>query len=179
MNHLTDVLKYADLFGTHFNFYTDKKRKFYTSLGGILTLLSFVISLLVFILINYDELLHNNPISTTSYSKEPYRNVRFLEEKIWIPWRIRDYRARTFNFTGVFYPIAFYYHATRNFSKDALDLEFKVLDLNYGKIWYKDFFGTSNLFLPILSVPKKIISVPKKFFNFYKINIMEMLKIFI
>jgi hypothetical protein len=128
MNHLTDVLKYADLFGTHFNFYTDKKRKFYTSLGGILTLLSFVTSLLVFILINYDELLHNNPISTTSYSKEPYRNVRFLEEKIWIPWRIRDYRARTFNFTGVFYPIAFYYHATRNFSKDALDLEFKVLD---------------------------------------------------
>ena len=128
MNGLYDILEYIDVFGYNFNFYIDKKRKFYTSLGGLLTIISCIISLSVFIIINYDELLHNNPISTTSSSKEPYRNVRFLEEKIWIPWRIRDYRLRTLNFTGVFYPMAFYYHATKNATKDALDLEYKVLN---------------------------------------------------
>ena len=128
MNNISDILKYIDLFGTHFNFYTDKKRQFYTAFGGILTFLSFIISFTVFIYINYDELIHNNPISTTSLSKEPFRNIRFLEEKIWVQWRIRDYRARTINFTGVFYPIAFYYHATKNKTKDDLDLEIKVLN---------------------------------------------------
>ena len=52
----------------------------------------------------------------------------FLKKKYGYPWRIRDYRARTFNFTGVVYPIAFYFHATRNLSNDSLNLEFKVLD---------------------------------------------------
>ena len=77
---------------------------------------------------NYDDFIHNNPISTTSFSKEPFRNVRFLEEKIWVPWRIRDYRSRTLIFNDVFYPIAFYYHAVRNYTRDDFDLEFKVLD---------------------------------------------------
>ena len=128
MHYLYNVLRSIDLFGIHFNFYTDKKREFYTRLGGLLTFISFIISLSLFIYMNYDDFMHNNPISTTSFSKEPFRNVRFLEEKIWVPWRIRDYRSRTLNFTDVFYPIAFYYHAVRNYTRDDFDLEFKVLD---------------------------------------------------
>ena len=128
MNFLHQILKDIDLFSIHINFYIDQKKQYHTRLGGILTIISFIISILVFVYINYDDFIHNNPISTTSVSKEPYRNVKFLEEKIWVPWRIRDYRARTLNFTDVFYPIAFYYHATKNKTRDDLDLEFKVLN---------------------------------------------------
>ena len=49
-----EILKYLDFSGTSFTFYIKKQRKFYTNLGGILTLLSFFIGLLVFINMNLD-----------------------------------------------------------------------------------------------------------------------------
>ena len=125
---VSEILRYIDLFGTHFNFYTDRKRKFYIKLGGMLTLLSIIVSILVFIFINFDEFLHNNPISTTSTSKAPERNIKFIEEKIWIPWRIRDYRSRTLNITDVFYPIIYYYHAVKNKTNNVLDLSYDILN---------------------------------------------------
>ena len=124
-NSRFETLKNIDLFSTSFTFYTDRK---YTKLGGVLTLLSFIVGIFASISINYDDFLHKNPISTISTSKEPYRNVKFLEEKIWIPWRIRDYRSRTLNFTGLLYPIIYYYHASRNATKNALDLSFDILN---------------------------------------------------
>ena len=51
MHYLYNVLRSIDLFGIHFNFYTDKKREFYTRLGGLLTFISFIISLSLFIYI--------------------------------------------------------------------------------------------------------------------------------
>ena len=44
-NILSEVLKYLDFFGTNFNFYTEKNRKFYTAFGGILTLLSIIVGI--------------------------------------------------------------------------------------------------------------------------------------
>ena len=81
-----EILKYLDCFGTNFNFYTEKNRKFYTPFGGILTLLSILVGILVFIFINIEDFLHDSPISTTSTSREKYRNIKFVEEKILIPW---------------------------------------------------------------------------------------------
>jgi hypothetical protein len=48
-----------------------KINKILTRLGGLLTFISFIISLSLFIYMNYDDFIHNNPISTTSFSKEP------------------------------------------------------------------------------------------------------------
>ena len=107
-NILSEVLKYLDFFGTNFNFYTEKNRKFYTAFGGILTLLSIIVGILVFIFINLDDFLHEAPISTTSTTREDYYNIKFLKEKIWIPWRIRDYNSKTVNHTGILYSILFY-----------------------------------------------------------------------
>ena len=123
-----NILKYIDLYGTDFNFYSEKQRKYYNVFGGILTLLSLGAGFLVFILVNIDDITHNNLISTISTSKEPYRKVKFLEEKIWIPWRIRDYHSNTMNFTGVFYPIVYYYHASRANPSAALDLSYDILN---------------------------------------------------
>ena len=35
-----EYLKYVDCFGTTFNFYTERSRKLYTPIGGILTILA-------------------------------------------------------------------------------------------------------------------------------------------
>ena len=123
-----EILKYLDCFGTNFNFYTEKNRKFYTPFGGILTLLSILVGILVFIFINIEDFLHDSPISTTSTSREKYRNIKFVEEKIWIPWRIRDYDGKTINFSELFYPIPYYYRGIKNYSKNALDLSYEILN---------------------------------------------------
>ena len=125
---LLEIIKYLDFFGTNFNFYTEKNRKFYTTFGGVLTILSIFVSLLVFIFINFDHLLHNVPISTTSTAGEEHRNIKFLEEKIWIPWRIRDYNGKTVDFKDLFYPIAYYYKGIYNNSKKSLDLSYEIIN---------------------------------------------------
>ena len=79
---ISEILKYLDCFGTTFSFYTEKNRKFYTILGGILSLLSFIFGFLVFIFINKDDIFHNNPSSTTSTKRENIRKIKFGEEKI-------------------------------------------------------------------------------------------------
>ena len=50
MNYIliTRLLKYIDCFGTKFNFYTERSRKLYTALGGILSFLSILGGTLIF-----------------------------------------------------------------------------------------------------------------------------------
>ena len=123
-----EILKYIDSFGTKFTFYTEKNRKFYTPLGGILTLLSIIIGVIVFVHINIDDFLHNNPNSTTSIVKENYRKIKFKEEKIWIPWRIRDYGGQMVNHIGLLYPLIYYYKGDRSDPKKGMNLSYSILD---------------------------------------------------
>ena len=117
LNILFEFLKYIDLYGTKYNFYTERNRKLYTPVGGILTLLSIFVGIFVFIFVEKDDILHKSPISTTSTSKEAYKKITFLQEKIWVPWRIRDYNSKTINITNLLYPIAFYYKCIFNETK--------------------------------------------------------------
>ena len=125
---ILEILKFLDLYGTKFNFYTERNRKLYTSIGGLLTLLSIILGIFIFIFVERDDFLHKTPISTTSTSKEPYTKITFLEEKIWIPWRIRDYNAKTINITNLIYPIAFYYKCIFNETKKALDVSYDIIN---------------------------------------------------
>ena len=86
----------------------------YTPFGGILTILSFIFSIIIFIYIYSDDFSHIFPNSTTSTQKEKYRQIKFKEEKIWIPWRIRDFGGKTINHTGLLYPIIYYYKGIRD-----------------------------------------------------------------
>ena len=128
MNSLYELLKNIDSFGVTINFYTERKRKYYTSFGGFLTLLSIILGIIVFIFVDGDDFLHKSPISTTSQSKINNTKISFLKEKIWIPWRIRDYNSRTLNFTNLLYPIVFYYRGIYNETRKALDLTYTVVN---------------------------------------------------
>ena len=78
---LYELLKYIDCFGTKFNFYTEKNRKFYTPLGGIFSLLAFFFSVIVFIFLNVEDFLHTAPISSTSVMTGKYSNITFGNEQ--------------------------------------------------------------------------------------------------
>jgi len=123
-----EILKYLDFFGATFSFYTERNRKFYTTLGGILTLFSIFFSFIIFIYINHDDILHKAPISTTSTGRENYRNIKFGEEKIWIAWRITDFGGKTVNHTGILFPIIYYYKGIRNHSLEGLEFSDKFIN---------------------------------------------------
>jgi hypothetical protein len=127
---MPEILKYFDFFGARFNFYIERNRKLYTPLGGILTLLSFITSIILFIYINLDYFLQKLPDSTTSTERQKHRIILFKDEKIWIPWRIRDFGGKTFNHTNFFYPIIYYYKGFRN-------KELKSMITSYEFINYK------------------------------------------
>ena len=123
-----EILKYIDCFGTTFTFYIERSRKLYTRFGGILTLLSIILGIIIFIYINLDDFLHNIPNSTTSIEREKYRKIKFRDEKIWIPWRIRDFGGKTINHKDLLYPIIFYYKGTRNNSLESLKVSYEFIN---------------------------------------------------
>ena len=125
---LTEVLKYFDCFGTNFNFYYERNRKFYTPFGGVLTILSIIFGIIVFICINLDDFLHNIPNSTTSTAKGKNREIKFGEEKIWLPWRIRDYDGKSINHSELLYPIIYYYKGNRNNTKYGMNLTYNIIN---------------------------------------------------
>ena len=130
MEKVSKVISYCDIFGARFNFYIEKNRKLYTPLGGILTILSLIFSMIIFIHIYLDDFSHNNPNTTTSIEKENSRKIKSKEEKIWVPWRIRDFEGRTINHTNILFPIIYYYKGIRN-------NELKGMKLTYEYVNYK------------------------------------------
>ena len=125
---ISEILKYIDCFGTTFSFYSEKNRKLYTKLGGILTIFSIILGLLLLILINKDDFFQKNPNTTTSTSKEIYKNIKFGQEKIWIPWRVKDFGGKTINHYNLFYPIIYYYKGIRNYSTKKMDIYHEILN---------------------------------------------------
>ena len=91
-------------------------------------MLSIIFGVIVFLHINIDDFLHNNPNSTTSIVKENYRKIKFKEEKIWIPWRIRDYGGQMVNHIGLLYPLIYYYKGDRKDPKKGMNLSYSILD---------------------------------------------------
>jgi hypothetical protein len=127
-NIIFGILKYLDYFGTTFNFYIDRNRKLYTPLGGLLTILSIFFAVLIFTYINLDDFLQNVPNSTTSIKSHIPRNIKFKEEKIWIPWRIRDFGGKTVNHKNLFYPIIYYYKGIWSDELKSMNISYELLD---------------------------------------------------
>jgi hypothetical protein len=128
MEIASEVLKYIDFFGARFSFYIEKNRKLFTPFGGILTILSFFCSGIIFTYIYLDDFLHNLPNSTTSTKKESYRQIKFREEKIWIPWRIRDFGGKTINHSNILFPIIYYYKGIRNNELKSMVTSYELIN---------------------------------------------------
>ena len=125
-----EAIKYCDIFGTKFNFYTDEKPKFYTLLGGILSALLIIVCIIVFVFYGLDDFKRNTPIVTSSsILLEEYHKIKFGEEKIWIPWRIIDNNNKHINHENLIYPIFTYYTGARSDVNSEFNIQTK--NLNY------------------------------------------------
>ena len=139
------LLKYFDFFGTRFNFYMERNRKLYTPVGGILTLSSFIFGVIIFIYVKLDDFLHNIPSSTTSTERNEYKKIKFKEEKIWIPWRIRDFGGKTINHTDLLYPIIYYYKGKRNNAHKSMITSYEFI--NYKLCNETSMINNSDLYM--------------------------------
>ena len=124
-----EIIKYCDIFGIKFSFYTNEKPRFYTLLGGFLSILLIIVSIIVFISYGLDDFKRNTPINTTSFiPSEGYHKIKFGKEKIWIPWRIIDYDNKYINHENLIYPIITYYSGIRNNTKNNFNIKSKKLN---------------------------------------------------
>ena len=114
MNNIKQILKYVDLFGEKCTFYVEKAPKLYSVTGGILSLLSITICIFVFLLTSIEDLQRISPsISISTIQPNEFHKIKFGKEKIWIPWRIRDYSNHFVNHTNLFYPFIYNYYSIK------------------------------------------------------------------
>ena len=130
MVKISTMIKYLDLFGTRCTFYSDKMPKFYTVTGGIFTILSVLVCILISAIFSLDDIKRKFPDITTSFiPSQGYRKIKFGKEKIWIPWRIVDFNNnKIINYTNLLYPIIYYYSRTYNNETGQFHLTTKILD---------------------------------------------------
>ena len=84
---MQELLKLLDCFGTQLSFFLDGNRKHYTTIGGILTIITLLICVVSFFIFELGDLKRKKPILYTY--ELPYSSKLNLEaEKILIPFRI-------------------------------------------------------------------------------------------
>ena len=124
-----EILEILDLFGTKIGFYCEGKPKFYTAFGGLLSIISILISIVSFFLFSLDDLKRVSP--TTSSSSIPsagYRKIKFEKEKIWIPMRITDYNYNFLSYEDLVYPVIQYIYAERNNFNEPFVRKYKKIN---------------------------------------------------
>ena len=107
MKTFQELIKYIDTFGAKYHFYINKKPRYYTIIGGILSFLSFIACLQIFILATLKRL---NPSITTTILFNSEVNIE--KDKLWLPWRISDDNNKYINYSNI---IVYYSSGDSNF----------------------------------------------------------------
>ena len=123
-----NFIKYLDLFNIKFSFYTNNQPNNKSFFGGIMSFIYFLISLLVFFYISYDDIRRLRPISTLSEISDTERKlVNMNKEKIWIPFRIVNYENKFIDHRGILYIVP--YLIEGRFDKNiGMDLKYTLLN---------------------------------------------------
>ena len=124
-----EYLSAIDFFGSHLHWYVNHKKKLYTRLWGILSIISISICVSLFIILLKELIDRKNPqITEDDYPHKEYKKIKFGDEKIYIPWTIGDYHSHDANFTGWIYPIVYYYYGERDKELNRLPYYYKILN---------------------------------------------------
>ena len=81
-----EILRSLDFFGSYLHWYVNQKKKVYTRLGGILSVISIVICFIVLVYLLSGIIKRKNPQTTEEeQSINEYKIIKFGEENIYIP----------------------------------------------------------------------------------------------
>ena len=115
MQTVQGILKYLDSFGMKHHFYIDKRPRYYSVIGGILSIICFLLSLYIFVLAALKRL---NPSTTTTILFNS--NIKFEKEKLWFPWKLANNNNKYINYSN----LIIYYSTIDNSNK-------KIKIINY------------------------------------------------
>ena len=126
------ILKICDLYGTQFHWFFNKRPKYYTIYGGILSLLTILSWIIVFIIFGYEDFKRMHPISSIS-NNPPLgdKTIKFGKQKLYLPWRIMDYGENFINHKGILFPKIYYFTNKFNNETGLMETHYKNLNYNF------------------------------------------------
>ena len=143
--NISQILKYFDIYGEKCSFYVEKTQKLYSVTGGVLSIISICICIVLFIFTSMDDFQRISPfVNISSETTNVFHKIKFGKEKIWIPWRIRDYSNHFVNHTNLFYPFVYNYYTIKK--TIGTGFEFRVRQLNYTLCNQTSFINKSEIF---------------------------------
>ena len=126
---IKSFLKICDLYGTRFHWYIGHKPKNYTHYGGIFSILSLIIYILFIVVLGMDDFKRAHPIiSEATIPPKGYKNIKFGEKKLYIPWRVVDYDEKPIDIKGILYPKIFYFTSTYNPKTGKMDTNYTLIN---------------------------------------------------
>ena len=127
-----DFFTSLDFFGSYLHWYVNRKKKVYTPLGGILTTISAIICIFLLGFLFTEFFRRDNPqITENDEISNDYKKIKFGEEKIYIPWSIGDYHNHNVNFSGLIYPVIYYFYGQKDKKNNQMFYNNKILNYTY------------------------------------------------
>ena len=127
--YIKRILKICDFYGTKFHWNIGYKPKYYTYYGGIFSILSLASWIVVFIVFGLEDFQRTHPIiNTSSFPPKGYKNIKFKDHKLYLPWRIVDYDERFINHKGILYPKIYYFKNKYNNETDTMKTNYTLLN---------------------------------------------------
>ena len=127
--YIKRILKYCDLYGTQFHWFIGFKKKYYSSYGGLFTILSLMIWILFLAILGMDDFKRTYPIiSESTIPPSGYKNIKFGEKKLYIPWRIVDYDENPLDIKGILYPKIFYFSSKYNSVTGKMETNYTLIN---------------------------------------------------
>ena len=123
------VLAALDFFGSNFHLYVNHQKKVFTRLGGVLTLISLEICIVIFSYLVNGFINREDPqITENDETSLEFKKISFKKENIYIPWSVANYNTEIINFTGLLYPIIYYYYGERDVATNEMPYDYKILN---------------------------------------------------
>ena len=127
--YIKRILKICDLYGTKFHWNIGYKPKYYTYYGGIFSILSLASWIIVFMVFGLEDFQRTHPIiNTSTIPPNGYRNIKFGQQKLYLPWRIVDFDEKPINHKGILYPKIYYFNSRYNNETGAMKTNYTLLN---------------------------------------------------
>ena len=114
MKRFYEILNSIDIYGRKFHFLTNKKLKFKTWIGGLITLFLLLIGIIFIFIFGNDFFFRKNPSFTQSSISERYKKINLSNAQIIIAFRTEDVYGNYLNTSKYIFPKIYYYSAIPN-----------------------------------------------------------------